>query len=112
QPTLTPVETNSGDEGQTADSTAQSEPSSRGGARANAPAPADSIQISPALFPMLEGEKLEFLLSAIEPARESQRKTGVPASVTLAQAILESDWGRSTVSGAKNYFGIKATHKP
>jgi hypothetical protein len=35
--------------------------------------------------------------------------TGVPASVTVAQAILESDWGRSALSqSANNYFGIKA----
>jgi flagellar protein FlgJ len=34
----------------------------------------------------------------------------IPASVTIAQAILESNWGQSALSReANNYFGIKAT---
>jgi hypothetical protein len=42
-------------------------------------------------------------------AREAALRTGVPASVTVAQAILESDWGRSTLAtAANNYFGMKA----
>jgi Mannosyl-glycoprotein endo-beta-N-acetylglucosaminidase len=36
--------------------------------------------------------------------------TSVPVSVTVAQAILESNWGESLLSReANNYFGIKAT---
>jgi flagellum-specific peptidoglycan hydrolase FlgJ len=35
-----------------------------------------------------------------------QRKTGLPASVIMAQAALESDWGRSAI-GTYNVFGIK-----
>jgi len=32
----------------------------------------------------------------------------VPTSITLAQAILESDWGRSALAqDADNYFGMK-----
>ena len=55
----------------------------------------------------------EFILSVAPGARESQRKTGVPASVTLAQAILESDWGRSKLTReANNLFGIKAQRGP
>jgi len=51
----------------------------------------------------------EFILSIAPGARQSQRKTGVPASVTVAQAILESDWGRSKLTReANNLFGIKA----
>ncbi len=37
------------------------------------------------------------------------KKTGVPASVTLAQAALETGWGKSTIGDAKNIFGIKGT---
>lgn len=54
----------------------------------------------------------EFLQASIGPAIDSMRETGVPASVTLAQAILESDWGRSTLAtNGKNYFGIKSSRK-
>lgn len=42
-------------------------------------------------------------------ARESMKRTGVPASVTLAQAALETGWGASSIGNAKNLFGIKGT---
>ena len=54
-----------------------------------------------------------FILKAAAAARSSQWVTDVPASVTIAQAILESDWGRSELSTEyNNYFGIKALTKP
>lgn len=41
-------------------------------------------------------------------ALNDMKKTGVPASVTLAQALLESDDGNSTLATeANNHFGIK-----
>lgn len=49
-----------------------------------------------------------FLAAASDAALVGARATGVPASVTVAQAILESDWGRSSLSqDAQNYFGMK-----
>lgn len=48
-----------------------------------------------------------FLRSAGPKARSSFKATRVPASVILAQAILESGDGAKT-AGANNYFGIKA----
>jgi hypothetical protein len=54
-------------------------------------------------------EKSAFFAMAVGPAQASQKATGVPASVTLAQAILESHWGDSHMGDAWNYFGIKAT---
>lgn len=48
-----------------------------------------------------------FLRSAGPKARSSFKATRVPASVILAQAILESGSGTKT-AGANNYFGIKA----
>jgi hypothetical protein len=51
-----------------------------------------------------------FLDATGQGARDAAFQTGVPASVTVAQAILESDWGRSQLAQvANNYFGIKAT---
>ncbi len=50
-----------------------------------------------------------FIASLGEAAVVSQERTGVPASVTIAQAILESYWGSSRLAReANNYFGIKA----
>ena len=53
-------------------------------------------------------QKDAFLAMAVGPAQASQKETGVPASVTLAQAILESGWGDNHIGDAQNYFGIKA----
>jgi LysM repeat protein len=51
----------------------------------------------------------QFIGSIAEAAVESADRTGVPASVTIAQAILESYWGSSRLAhDANNYFGIKA----
>lgn len=50
-------------------------------------------------------------LSVIAAAQAAYKKyfpIGPFASVTLAQFILESDWGRHA-AGRNNYFGIKAT---
>jgi flagellum-specific peptidoglycan hydrolase FlgJ len=55
----------------------------------------------------------DVILSLAPGAQKSQQKSGVPASVTIAQAILESDWGRSRLATeAKNLFGIKAFGRP
>ena len=51
----------------------------------------------------------EFIDTVGAAAQRSRRTTGVPASVTVAQAILESDWGRSRLTRqGNNLFGIKA----
>lgn len=58
--------------------------------------------------PMMD-EKQEFLTKFIGPARENQIKYGILPSITLAQAILESNWGKSELSTKyNNYFGIKS----
>ena len=50
-----------------------------------------------------------FLQLAVPAAMASQAATGVPASITIAQAILESGWGQSGLAKkANNFFGIKA----
>ncbi|HEY2241524.1 MAG TPA: glucosaminidase domain-containing protein, partial [Streptosporangiaceae bacterium] len=50
-------------------------------------------------------------IDAIAPgALAAQRTYGVPAAVTIAQAIDESDWGRSSLASEDhNLFGIKGT---
>lgn len=41
-------------------------------------------------------------------AMDAQNKFGIPASITLAQAALESGWGESGLTkSANNFFGIK-----
>jgi hypothetical protein len=60
--------------------------------------PSSSVSLTPA----------EFIAAAVPGAQAGWREFGVPASVTVAQAILESGWGRSSLASVdKNYFGIK-----
>ncbi|HLZ30863.1 MAG TPA: glucosaminidase domain-containing protein [Chloroflexota bacterium] len=61
-------------------------------------------------LPTLGGTPQEqFIASIADAAVQSADETGVPASVTIAQAILESYWGSSRLAQeANNYFGIKA----
>jgi flagellum-specific peptidoglycan hydrolase FlgJ len=60
---------------------------------------------------MASKAQLAWLQSMAPAAQAAAKQYGVPASVTLAQAILESAWGQSTLTRqANNYFGIKAEH--
>lgn len=55
----------------------------------------------------------DFLHRIVPAALALQERTGLPASVVLAQAILESDWGRSGLAREhNNYFGIKTHNRP
>jgi flagellar protein FlgJ len=50
----------------------------------------------------------QFIRASVAGAQAGWREYGVPASVTIAQAILESGWGRSGLASTdKNFFGIK-----
>ncbi len=55
-----------------------------------------------------KAEQQAFIKSAGSAAKKSETETGVPASVTIAQAIVESGWGEHHMGDANNYFGIKA----
>ena len=55
-----------------------------------------------------ERDKKEFFKMLLPAALESERRYGVPASVTLAQAALESGWAKSPIGGY-NIFGIKGS---
>jgi flagellum-specific peptidoglycan hydrolase FlgJ len=60
----------------------------------------------------LTPDKSEFLKQLAPAVLALARRAGLPASVILAQAILESDWGRSELARRNhNLFGIKA-HGP
>lgn len=60
----------------------------------------------------LESWKREILQRAIDSAEEAAKGVAncPPAlvPVTVAQFLLESDWGRAGMGDAQNYFGIKA----
>jgi len=45
----------------------------------------------------------------VKAAQASQKNWGIPASVSLAQWCLESNWGKAMPPGSNNPFGIKAT---
>jgi tellurite resistance protein len=53
-------------------------------------------------------EQEAFIKKAAPGAQRGFREFGVPASVTIAQAIQESAWGTAPAGKANNYFGIKA----
>ena len=54
-------------------------------------------------------DKKNFINSIKEGALKGQMDYGILPSLTIAQAILESSWGRSELAvKAKNLFGIKA----
>jgi uncharacterized protein YraI len=54
-----------------------------------------------------------FINWAARYARSTMRSYQVPASVTIAQAILESGWGRSSLTrDGNNFFGMKCFSTP
>lgn len=56
------------------------------------------------------GKNQEYAEQYAEYAMEQMRRYGIPASVTLAQGILESSNGESRLAqNENNHFGIKAT---
>lgn len=53
-----------------------------------------------------------YINSYKEVAIQEMHRTGIPASIKLAQGLLESDWGRSDLAKtANNHFGIKCGGK-
>jgi len=47
----------------------------------------------------------EFVAALLPHAQLTEKKTGIPADIVLAQAALESGWGRSAPGNM--YFGVK-----
>jgi flagellum-specific peptidoglycan hydrolase FlgJ len=73
--------------------------------------PARSHDPSPRVTPPSSGNPQQaFIATVAHGAVTAQRRYGVPASVTIAQAIVESGWGESQLATQDhNLFGIKGT---
>jgi len=56
---------------------------------------------------MLSPSQLNWLHVGGLASVASERRTGVPAALSLAQSVFESGWG-AHFSGLNNCFGIKA----
>ena len=53
-------------------------------------------------------ERQAFIKKISRIAKDEQAYSGIPASITAAQAIFESSWGKSRLATTgNNYFGIK-----
>jgi flagellum-specific peptidoglycan hydrolase FlgJ len=63
----------------------------------------------------MNAQQNTFLRLVVPPAQAAQRKWGVPASVTIAQAILESSnqlgWGQSQLAREANNYIELPTHE-
>lgn len=57
--------------------------------------------------PLADTAKGRFLSALVDAATWGDWAEDVPASITLAQAVLESNWGKS--APGNNYFGMKGT---
>lgn len=56
----------------------------------------------------LPGYAEDYIMKYSDLAVREMHRTGIPASITLAQGMLESDYGRSTLAKkSNNHFGIK-----
>jgi hypothetical protein len=78
---------------------------SGGGATPPAPTPAPVVPgAEPDPRRMTQRQFIEFVGAL---ARRAKAETGVPASVTVAQAIVETGWGKHSIGDARNLFGIK-----
>lgn len=54
----------------------------------------------------LDKQKTEFINEILPIAKSAAKKYNIPPSLTIAQAILESDWGKCPIGN--NLYGIKA----
>jgi LysM repeat protein len=62
----------------------------------------------PATPGIINGNATSYIEAYKDLAISEMERTGVPASITLAQGMVESDYGRSSLARvANNHFGIK-----
>ena len=59
----------------------------------------------------IENSTVAFIELQSDMAIQEMHRTGIPASITLAQAIVESSWGKGQLAmQSNNYFGIKCNN--
>ncbi len=80
-------------------------------AAVNEPAPVEAA--APLINPNAPDHVKRFLATLAAPAQAASRASGVPAELILAQAALETGWGRHEIAthqgrNSHNLFGIKA----
>jgi LysM repeat protein len=57
---------------------------------------------------VISGSAVDYINAYKDLAVSEMKRTGIPASITLAQGMLESDYGRSSLARlGNNHFGIK-----
>jgi flagellum-specific peptidoglycan hydrolase FlgJ len=107
----------SGSGGSGSSGSAQTSPGSSAGSGTSGPTSSPSSSSgkytrytpAPGTAPTTQAQQA-FLSSVIPGAIAAQQRYGVPAAVTIAQAIDESNWGTSELATAQhNLFGIKGT---
>ena len=60
----------------------------------------------------MTSSRQQYIEQYAEYAMEQMRRYGIPASITLAQGIIESADGKSTLANtANNHFGVKGSYK-
>ncbi len=63
---------------------------------------------APTVSPTMSNLAQSYIDKYGDMAVREMKRTGIPASITLAQGMLESDFGRSSLArDANNHFGIK-----
>jgi flagellum-specific peptidoglycan hydrolase FlgJ len=68
-----------------------------------------STSSAPAILTGVGSKTSPFFTKYAPGAIEESRKSGIPASITLAQAVQEGGWGTSELTATYyNFFGIKA----
>lgn len=73
----------------------------------------ESVNISAPIAQQSFNEPKDFVTALMEPAQKVQKELGVPFEVVIAQAALETGWGRKIIqdqngSSSNNLFNIKA----
>ncbi|HML50389.1 MAG TPA: peptidoglycan-binding protein [Propionicimonas sp.] len=67
-----------------------------------------SLTAAPSASAVTSSAKLSFISQLVSSAQAAQSAYGVPASVSIAQAAVNSNWGTDTMAkSARNYFDVR-----